>query len=45
MTLAKKFLDSTSVHMINRGLKFEHNSVVFHMSCVRQLILESCVAS
>jgi hypothetical protein len=40
MTLAEKFLDSTSVHMINRGLKFEQNSIVFHMLCVRALILE-----
>jgi hypothetical protein len=40
MTLAEKLVDSTSVHMINRGLKLGQNSVVFHMLCVRQLILE-----
>ena len=36
--VAEKFLDSSSIHMV-KG-QFEQNSVVFHMLCVRQLILE-----
>ena len=40
IAVAEKFLDSSSIHMVNRGLKFDQNSVVFHMLCVRQLILE-----
>ena len=40
VAVAEKFLDSTSICMVNRGEKFDRNSVAFHMLCVRQLFLE-----
>jgi hypothetical protein len=39
--VADKFLESTSIHLVNGGgMKLEQNSVVFHMLCSRHLILE-----
>ena len=29
IAVAAKFLDSSSIHMVNRGVKFDQNSVVF----------------
>jgi len=40
MNIAEKFVESTANHLVNRGMKLDQNSVVFHVLCTRQLVLE-----
>ena len=40
MVIAAKVLESVSNQHVNRGVKLDHNLSVFHMLCMRHMVLE-----
>jgi hypothetical protein len=40
MLIATKVLECVANQHVNRGVKLDHNLSVFHMLCVRQMVLE-----